>query len=112
MASSLVFQAIGFHSSKLQANQQQAMLRAVNVHQLASLGFILLAFSKKSSMNSLHFGLLSVATALFPGVIYYKNLVKDGQPVSLSRFVPTGGMLHMVFWVLLALRFKSFVGPK
>ena len=86
------------------------MLRAVNVHQIAALGFILLAFNKnqKSYWTTIYFWLLVVATSLFPGIIYYTNLMNKGQKIFVSKFVPTGGLMHMVFWLLIGISFSSF----
>ena len=114
MAASLVFQAIAFHSPKLDGKMKDSMLRACNVHQVASLGFILLALNKspESYWNTMNFSILSVATTLFPGVIYYQNLAKAGQKVALSRFVPTGGVLHMVFWVMMSVNYSSYIAKK
>ena len=110
MAASLVFQAITFHSSKLDVKMKDSLLRAVNVHQLSALGFILLALNKntKSYWNTTYFWLLTSATCLFPGVIYFQNLFNSGNKIWLSKFVPTGGMMHIAFWFLLASSFSSF----
>jgi len=47
----------------------------------------------------LPYGLLTLATFLFTGVLYYGTI--KGKKVFLSRFVPFGGALHMLFWTLL-----------
>ena len=45
------------------------------------------------------FALLFVATLLFPGLIYFQTL--KNTKVWMGKFVPTGGLMHMVFWVSL-----------
>ena len=103
MTGSLIFSAIAAHHSKLDEKMKNAVRWGTNVHQVASLGFILLALDKSNSwMQYINMAVLTTATILFPGVIYYQNIVKKGEKGMLSRFVPHGGGLHMVFWVLLA----------
>jgi hypothetical protein len=72
MALSFVFQAIGYHSKSLDEAAKSSMLRAVNVHQMASIGFILLSFK---GAPVIPFSILSAATFLFPGVLYFQTIV-------------------------------------
>ncbi len=46
------------------------MHRAVSMHQLSGLGFIVLATCYDET-PIIPFGMLAIASALFPGVIYY-----------------------------------------
>ena len=101
MASSLVFSAIGHHSKKLDDVGRTSMNRACNMHQIASLGFLLLAHQ---GAPVIPFSMLCVATVLFPGVVYYQTL--SGTKSVLGSLVPKGGMLHIVFWLVLACYFK------
>lgn len=102
MTASLAFSAIGHHSKSLDEVARISMHRAVNVHQLASVGFLVLS---QLDTPYVPLGILSVATLLFPGVVYYQTLSQ--QKMWLGRFVPTGGMLHMVFWLSLCLYFPK-----
>ena len=68
MGLSLGFQAYGYHSKSLDAAGRENMLRAVNVHQIASIGFILLSFKGAPLLPTIA---LSIATFLFPYVLYY-----------------------------------------
>lgn len=100
MASSMVFSAIAHHSKKMEEPVRVSMHRAVTIHQVSALGFLILAFAYKEQQTPVvPFGLLTVATLLFPGVIYYQSLSKKTS--ILGKFVPMGGMLHMAFWTLL-----------
>ena len=105
MAASLVFQAITAHSKKLDEKMKNSLSKACNVHQLASLGFILLALTR-SPWNVYNFWLLTTATTLFPGVIYYQNVFNGGNKTFLAKHVPKGGMMHMIFWILLGLQYS------
>ncbi len=98
MASSMAFSAIAHHSKKMDETVRVSMHRAVTVHQVSALGFLVLAFAYKET-PAIPFALLSAATLLFPGVIYYQSLNRTKSV--LGRFVPMGGMLHMAFWALL-----------
>jgi uncharacterized membrane protein YgdD (TMEM256/DUF423 family) len=53
----------------------------------------------------LPFSMLSIATILFPGVVYYQNIVLKGGKSMLASFVPRGGMLHMIFWLTMCFYF-------
>ena len=68
MAASMVFQAIGFHSKKLDEAARKSMERACSIHQVASIGFMILAYHDAPIIP---FSMLCVATLLFPGLIYY-----------------------------------------
>lgn len=89
------------------------MFRAVNMHQVASLGFILVASSmfrhtRQDGIKEtphLPFATLFVATLLFPGLIYVQTL--SGKKLWASRFIPTGGILHMVFWLEMCFYFQG-----
>jgi len=70
MASSLAFSAIAHHSKKMDELTRVGMHRAVTVHQLSSIGFLILASAYKET-PVVPFTLLSAATLLFPGVIYF-----------------------------------------
>lgn len=98
MASSLAFSAIAHHGKKMDDAVKVSMHRAVTVHQISAIGFIILALAYKET-PLIPFAVLSVATLLFPGVIYYQSLSKT--KILLGKFVPAGGMLHMAFWGLL-----------
>ena len=76
------------------------MLRACSVHQLASLGFILLSFKGAPIGMTV---MLSTATFLFPYVVYYQAIIKKGQRVLLTSMVPKGGVMHIAFWVYMGL---------
>ena len=49
--------------------------------------------------------MLSLATALFPGVIYYQTITDTKS--ALGRFVPTGGMIHIGFWLVLGFYYRK-----
>lgn len=100
MASSMAFSAIAHHSKKMEDSVRVSMHRAVTIHQVSALGFLLLAFAYKET-PVIPFSLLTVATVLFPGVIYYQSLSKKKSVF--GRFVPMGGVLHMAFWALLCI---------
>eukprot|EP00347_Sterkiella_histriomuscorum_P021538 403333626 len=101
MGLSLAFQAYGHHSKELEkSNYKQGFLRATSVHQVASLGFILLSMKGASLPMVI---MLSTATFLFPYVVYYQSIVAKGQKVMLSSLIPKGGILHIAFWVNMAL---------
>lgn len=68
MAVSFALQAYSYHAKSLDEVARQSMFRAVNVHQMASLGFILLSLKGASVIP---FAILGVASFLFPGVLYY-----------------------------------------
>ncbi len=70
MAASLGMSAFAHHGEKFFVDPKliTSMHRAVGVHQVASLGFLLMAVK---GAPLIPFGMLSVATVLFPGVIYY-----------------------------------------
>jgi uncharacterized membrane protein YgdD (TMEM256/DUF423 family) len=105
MALSMVFGAIGAHKTTLTPDQRNSMYRAVNMHQLSALGFILLASNMfryvredgTREMAHLPFATLFVATLLFPGLIYVQTLAN--RKIWASKFIPTGGILQMLFWV-------------
>ena len=101
MAVSMVFSAIGHHKESLGEKGKASIQRACNIHQLASIGFMVLAYQGAPLVPV---SLLSVATILFPGVIYYQTL-KDTKTF-LGRFVPMGGLMHMAFWVSMAIYFR------
>jgi len=44
--------------------------------------------------------ILSFATVLFPGIVYYQTMT--GKKLPVGKAVPLGGMLQMFFWVLLS----------
>ena len=46
MTASLIFSTIGYHKKGLDEPARNAMTRATNVHQLASLGFFILAYQE------------------------------------------------------------------
>ena len=98
MASSLAFSAIAHHSKKMDEVVRVGLHRAVTVHQLSAIGFLILSFAYKET-PPLPFALLSAATMLFPGVIYYQSL--SNTKSIFSKFVPMGGMMHMAFLALL-----------
>ena len=102
MAASLGFSAYAHHAKTIQENSRTSMHRAVGVHQVASLGFILLSLK---GTPLIPFGTLCVATSLFPFVIYYQN-IKCLEKTMFSKLVPKGGMLHMVFWLMMAYYFS------
>lgn len=97
MTASLVMSTIGFHKKSLDDATRKAIERSVNVHQVASVGFLLLAYQKGPLIPSV---LLMAATFLFPYVIYFEKLTAIETP--LKRFVPMGGFMHMVFWIMMA----------
>ena len=78
MALSMGFGAVAAHKSTLTQEQRNSMFRAVNMHQLSALGFILLASNMfryvredgTRELAHLPFATLFVATLLFPGLIY------------------------------------------
>ena len=113
MALSMVFGAIAAHKQSLTPDQRNSMFRAVNMHQLSSLGFILLSTSLfryvkedgTKELPNLPFVTLFVATLLFPGLIYAQVL--SGRKFWASKFIPTGGMLHMLFWVELCFFYQT-----
>jgi uncharacterized membrane protein YgdD (TMEM256/DUF423 family) len=92
----LAFSAIAHHSQKIDEITRISMHRAVSIHQLSGLGFIIMA-ACYDEIPVLSFGVLIIATALFPGVIYYQSLTKEKS--IFGRFVPLGGLLHMAFWL-------------
>ena len=100
MASSMAFSAIAHHSKKMEEPVRVSMHRAVTIHQVSALGFLILACAYKET-PVIPFALLSAASLLFPGVIYYQSLSKKKSVF--GRFVPMGGMLHMAFWALLCI---------
>ena len=107
MAVSMVFSAIGHHKKSLDEAGKASMHRACNIHQIASLGFMVLAHTGTDGVPPMiPLLMLSVATVLFPGVIYYKTL-SGNKEFFMGRFVPMGGLLHMAFWCTMALYFKS-----
>ena len=71
MTASMVFSMIAHHSKKLDEISKVSMHRAVNMHQVAALGFILLAYQ---GAPLLPLSMLTVGTLLFPGVIYFQTL--------------------------------------
>ena len=96
MAASLAFSAYGHHSKKLNEVAKGTMARAVQMHQISALGFLVLT---QIDTPMLPLTMLSVATVLFPGVIYYQTITDTKS--AFGRFVPTGGMLHIGFWLVL-----------
>ena len=112
MALSMVFGAIAAHKPSLAPEQLNAILRAVNMHQVYSFGFLLLSTSlfrhvKQDGIKEvphLPFVTLFVATLLFPGLIYAQTL--SGKKFWLGKFIPTGGILHMLFWVELCFYYQ------
>ena len=68
MGLSLVFQSIGYHSKSIDAAGKDKMIRATSVHQLASLGFILLSMKGAPILPTVT---LAIATSLFPYVLYF-----------------------------------------
>lgn len=70
MASSMAFSAIAHHSKTMTEAVKVSMHRAVTIHQVSAIGYILLALAYKET-PIVPFTVLSVATLLFPGVIYY-----------------------------------------
>ena len=100
MTASLIFSTIGFHKKSLEADARRAIERAVNVHQVASLGFLLLAYQGGPLVPSM---MLFGATLLFPYVIYFEKLTMT--ETIFKRFVPWGGATHMLFWLTMAFYF-------
>lgn len=70
MAASLAFSAIAHHSKKLEEPAKLSMHRAVTIHQISAIGFLILA-SQYRETPLVPLAILSTATILFPGVIYY-----------------------------------------
>ena len=97
---SLIFSTIGFHKKNLEPDARRAIERAVNVHQVASVGFLVLAYQGGPMIPSV---MLFGATCLFPYVIYFEKLAGFDTPF--KRFVPFGGLMHMVFWITMAFYF-------
>jgi len=102
MAASLALSAYGHHSKKLNEAAKGTMARAVQMHQISALGFFILT---QVDTPMLPIAMLSLATALFPGVIYYQTITDTKS--ALGRFVPAGGMLHIGFWLVLAFYHKK-----
>lgn len=106
MTLSMVFGAIASHKKSLTKEAREAMHRGVNMQQVAALGFILLSSNLfkyvqpdgTKQVPNLPFVTLFVATLAFPGIIYAQNLMGSGK-LWASRFIPTGGVLHMLFWI-------------
>merc|ERR1711997_361251 len=88
MTASLIFSTIGFHKKNLEPDARRAIERAVNVHQVASLGFLVLAYQGGPLIPS---AMLFGATLLFPYVISFEKLA--GRDTPFKRFVPMGGMM-------------------
>ncbi len=95
---SLGFQSYGYHSKSLDAAAKDSMIRATSVHQLASIGFILLSMKVAPLIPT---AILTIATCLFPFNLYLQIITKKRN--ILSRFIPFGGGLHMIFWVTFGL---------
>ena len=104
MAASLGMSAFAHHGEKFFGDPKvvQSMHRAVGVHQVASIGFLVLAIKGASLLP---FTMLTAATILFPGVVYYQNIALKGGKSMLASLVPKGGMLHMIFWLTMCFYF-------
>ena len=100
MAFSIAVSAWAAHSKKLDDAARTHLHRSINVHQMAAIGFLVLgSYYADSTWQTGLFGILGIASFLFPGVIYYNHWF--GRKAAISRFIPMGGMLHMAFWVAL-----------
>lgn len=96
MAFSWALSAYSYHAKGLDDKGRLIMGRAVHMHQGASIGFMILANIGAPIIPTT---ILTIATILFPGVVYYETLKKTKIP---GKLVPMGGMLQMVFWVVLS----------
>jgi hypothetical protein len=83
----LIFSGIAFHSKSLTNKSRESLLKAVEVHKVASLGFILLSLNRNlfGYWRTVGLAMLSVATFLFPGVVYYQHLMNEGKMMWLSK---------------------------
>ena len=64
----MFFSMIGHHKKTLDDAAKKSIERAVGIHQLAAIGFMVLAYNDAPLVPLC---MLSVATVLFPGLIYY-----------------------------------------
>merc|ERR1712086_978467 len=99
MAASLAFSAVAHHSKHMSDVNKISMHRAVGVHQLSALGFLIMGSMYKETPPLIPFGILFIANCFFPCLIYYQSM--KNVKTLLARFVPMAGMMHMVFWVSL-----------